>query len=553
MKCEEVRVLLAAYRRSDWSIEEQRAVSQHLATCNPCRRWEVGARRVGEHLRQLPTITPPDSLRERVFAAIQREAITPTAPVQPAPLPITAPMPRPVPVPIPLRPAASVAPQAISPRATTRPLAVATTQRVGEVAYGRMHAPRVIFGKRTAIATIAALFLIMFTARIIPFSHQSNVPAGAIPLLAIHPNTPAPYTTTADALYPRVLSVAADLNQVIYVGQAADGKHMILVHTRPADHWQTILPAPVAQSLTIVALTNSTLYYVVDAGKPTWALQAIPLVDGALKPLLTEPLLLLAGGQQIATTATSGTTTANQGTPTANVPAGTPVTITALTGLWAQDHTVLFTAQTNTRGIILESVDALVVKPATVPQLTLLAQAQTGHTLVHPYLDHGIAYWVDRMVDADGMAHGVIWQADAQHAAHALNVTADAFGPVADGKRLAWFQPQAAPGTTAQVNDALLRPIAGAISTSDGSSTPQTVSPGTIPATQVWRGQGYLVWVDAAGGAHMYVLGDNQTRDLALSPSFDTLALSATSVTWSTTPAHTDTPAPGTILVVDLG
>lgn len=48
-------------------------LGEHLSGCAECRRAEAVYRQTGEHIRQLPTITPPDSFRAAVFAAIRAE------------------------------------------------------------------------------------------------------------------------------------------------------------------------------------------------------------------------------------------------------------------------------------------------------------------------------------------------------------------------------------------------------------------------------------------------------------------------------------------------
>ncbi|HEU5348366.1 MAG TPA: hypothetical protein VFU63_07115, partial [Ktedonobacterales bacterium] len=73
MTCTQARRLLAAYRRDDWLPGELEALGLHLAGCAACRRQEAAFRQVGEGVRQLPSITPADSFRASVFAAIRAE------------------------------------------------------------------------------------------------------------------------------------------------------------------------------------------------------------------------------------------------------------------------------------------------------------------------------------------------------------------------------------------------------------------------------------------------------------------------------------------------
>lgn len=81
MSCRHARAQLATYRRDDWSADEMRALSEHLATCASCRQVEAAYRRVGESLRLLPTLAPDASFRESVFAAIaaERQRLGPAA------------------------------------------------------------------------------------------------------------------------------------------------------------------------------------------------------------------------------------------------------------------------------------------------------------------------------------------------------------------------------------------------------------------------------------------------------------------------------------------
>jgi hypothetical protein len=67
--------LLGAYRRDDWAPNELEALGRHLAECAACRQKEATYRDVGFGVRQLASITPPESFRTRVFAAIAAEKV----------------------------------------------------------------------------------------------------------------------------------------------------------------------------------------------------------------------------------------------------------------------------------------------------------------------------------------------------------------------------------------------------------------------------------------------------------------------------------------------
>jgi hypothetical protein len=73
MTCAQAAPLLAAYRRDDWAPRELDALGRHLADCPACRQNEATYRDVGFGVRELASITPPESFRARVFAAIEAE------------------------------------------------------------------------------------------------------------------------------------------------------------------------------------------------------------------------------------------------------------------------------------------------------------------------------------------------------------------------------------------------------------------------------------------------------------------------------------------------
>ena len=81
MTCHQARQQLAAYRRDDWTAAELRQLAEHLENCAACRQVEAMYRRVGESIRQLPSIIPDAAFRESVFAAIaaEREKLGPAA------------------------------------------------------------------------------------------------------------------------------------------------------------------------------------------------------------------------------------------------------------------------------------------------------------------------------------------------------------------------------------------------------------------------------------------------------------------------------------------
>ncbi len=295
MKCEEVRMQLAAYRRSEWSADEQHAVSQHLAGCSACRRWEADARGVGERLREMPTIVPPASLRANVFAAIRREqldAATRAAEAsRPAPV-VERSLPQP--------PAPVVRARPITPT-QSRPAAAATrtVTRVGEIAVNGRRSPRVMFGTRTAIATIAALFMIIFTARLLPLNAtQLGRPDG----FAVVPPPPPIFHFSADPQYPKVTSAIANKLDVIYVGQSSTGGEMLIDYNRNSGKQHYLFAQPTNETLTLLALSDQLLVWRSESAK-WWMVQAASITAGQVQPYTvtgasaTLPITLAYQGQ----------------------------------------------------------------------------------------------------------------------------------------------------------------------------------------------------------------------------------------------------------------
>lgn len=518
MNCEDVRLRLAAYRRNEWTAAEQHAVREHLVGCAACRRWEAEARGVGEHLRQMPTIIPPASLRDNVFAAIRREELAAATKAAETAKPALPPTPRPLEV-KPPRPAAPV----LLPRsiARTRPFA-AKGERLGEVMVGAIRPPRVIFGRTTAIATIAALFLIMFTARFVPFNTLSlpgviyNITGPQIPIT----------TLVADPRFPKVTSTFADNNQIFYVGQAPNKQQMLFAYNRSSSQTIELLAQPTSDKLTLLALSDQMLVWETRTSSG-WTLQAAPMVDGLVQPFSATMPLLAYSGQSFGNSVLAKFNT-----------------------VWANGPSVLFIA-TDTKGMtLLERVDYTNNEPLTY---TFLAEAQAGHQLTLPYLDGQTAYWVDEQTMSDGTPQGTLWRKDDLQPAAALGITANAFGPVAAQGAVAWFQVNAS--QTTGESSAIMHSLAGAVQwQTAANAAPQTISALPVSATNVWRGDGYLMWRDALG---LHVLrvdsgARSDSNNLPTLGAFDALGLSPTSMAWVATPAVNAAAAPSVISVFQI-
>jgi hypothetical protein len=523
MKCAEVRIHLAAYRRSDWSAEEQQAVSEHLAACGACRRWEAEARSVGERLRELPTIVPPASLRASVFAAIRREELAvatraaeaaPAAPVPPKPVvPEKTLPPPPAPVVLPI------------PAGATRPAraAVTTIGRIGEVAASR-RAPRIVLGPRAAIATIAALFLIMFTARVLPLNGAARIVSPS----AIGSHIVPPPSIPADAHYPTATSAFANKDEVFYIGQAPSGKEMLIGYNRISFQSQYLFTQPTANTLTLVALSDQMLVWLSSDG-PSWTLFAAPLTNDMLAPLTSAPITLAYSGQAFGNS-----------------------TLARFMTLSATNLSAVFTAIDTHGAMILERVDLVAAnagQPVYQPVYSFITEALAGHAIMQPYVDGQTVYWVDKSIAADGSTLGVIWQQVGQQAATQVTTNGSAFYPVAAQGHLVWFQALPTP----DANDAVAAPVSGTLMYRDSAgATPQAITSTSAPiaTANVWRGPGYLMWrdsQDANAQTYRVDIHDHGSNPVQLPATYTALGLSPTTVTWVTPPANGAAGASSTI------
>jgi hypothetical protein len=518
MKCEDVRMRLAAYRRSEWSAEEQHAVSEHLAGCAACRRWESDARHVGDQLREMPTLVPPASLRANVFAAIRREELAAATHAAETAKPAEARVPKPA-API-LIPRPSVR--------TVRPAVVAAAGRLGEVALGNMRPTRVIFGRQTAIATIAALFLIMFTARLLPLNQVGGIASGNNALKITQAQPPA-FTISADPRFPKVTSVFANNNQILYIGQDANGQSMLFAYNRSASQFQELLAQPTSDTLTLLALSDQLLVWQ-DRSNASWSLQATPLVNGFVLPLSGAALTLATNGASFADAA-----------------------LAQINAVWADGASVLFSAVNTHGATLLGRADDTPNAPLNE---TIVAEATPGDTFILPYLDGTTAYWVDEKTAADGSQQGTLWRKADEQAATSLGITANTFGPVAANGHVAWFQQSAPTSASTVINGSIMHPLIGGIVVrTDGGSATQTISAAPVNITDVWRGTGYILWRDALG-LHVYHVDSGDRVDNSSLPvlgAFDTIGLSATAMTWATGTMQGNLVTPSTISVFQLG
>lgn len=506
MKCEEVRIQLAAYRRSEWEHEEQRAVNEHLTGCSTCRRWEAEARQVGDHLRALPSFTPPASFRDRVFAAIKTEQVAiergVSPPLAPGDLPPVA------------RPQATppVAPMPIAARADA-PRAVAVIERIGEVGLHRMRGNRVFFGKATAIATIAALFALVFAANAFDLLHISAPSGGGNPPLCVacfrNPDRYVP-----DAKFSTVTGVVADTNQVIYTAQNDSGQQMIFVRDRSHPTIAPLLPAPSKDPLTLQALSGNWLIWLSGISQGSWSLLAAPVGSaGVVQPLgNTLPIVLATHDDLLGVSH-----------------------IQNVTGVWTDKNLVIVALALTDGSSVLQRID-LAGKPGAgaAPLSTTITRSLPGHTLSDCYLDGTTVYWVDTLIGPNGAPHSLLMHQNLNGQSAPVAVDYEAYRPVGSSQHMAWFEAKTSFYASSGSGVPVLTLI-GTIVTqgADGKLTP--LSDDNVALTNVWRGAGTIFWRDSSG-AHLYRVADGSSQDVDIPAGSLTVGISASTIAWTQLP-----------------
>ncbi|HEV7127959.1 MAG TPA: zf-HC2 domain-containing protein, partial [Ktedonobacterales bacterium] len=228
MTCVRARRLVAAYRRDEWSPTELERFGQHLAGCAACRRVEAHYRDVGESVRQLPSITPPPSLRANVFAAIAAEEARKTSSL------------------------------VAMTRDETQPRLVA----VRSVATGGSSRRPLVLGTPAAIAVAALLLVGLVTARFLPALAHGGLSSLAASLSGAAPaslsNAPL-LLINQYAVAPSAGHVQAALASgawVAYVATTANGDSMLYVTSRSSRHTLALLPAPQSTRITLRGMSD---------------------------------------------------------------------------------------------------------------------------------------------------------------------------------------------------------------------------------------------------------------------------------------------------------
>ncbi len=507
MNCEEVRIHLAAYRRSDWSGEEQKTIGKHLLTCAACRKWESEAREAGEKIRQLPSIEPPADFRSRVFAAIRAEQLQDSLRNN----------------------------QPAVPSAKPAAIKLSSATRIGEISTTAARPRTIIFGKFTAIASAAAILAIMFLTRFTALSTTSlAVPNDSFCITSIHCAT-APLRISAPADYPTVTSALADQQYVAYTAVNSANETMIFARNRDSAKTYPLLTAAVKGSVSVQYLNGNMLTWYSASPGGAWTLNESPIViaDGIQEFADTNDTTVVFSGQTIG-----------------------EQTVAKLLSYWGNANNALSVLQfTNSQTELIDIQESADLQTASY---TTVAVAEPPFTIVDPYLDGGNAYWVEKSIGPDGSPTGTIWTSQNGAPAVQITTTNTSFGPDASGANIAWFEAAGASSASSGIN-ASSASMSGTIDTAQlnilTQGQPQQIKTaslmsGDIAASSVFRGQGYILWQDNKGSIFIYHIGNSQPEqfDHMAIPLNSNPSLSADSAVWVSQNAN----GASTIYVLDI-
>jgi hypothetical protein len=464
--------LLGASRRDDWSTQDLAALSAHLATCTDCRKVEASFRGVGEQIRDLSSIRPPDSFRASVFAAIaadqariQRQAQAEKAGAAGlgAPAQTTTP-----------RVAAAVAEAA---SADTDPALRVVRRMPPPVAPRRItdlieRARATSYGVRAAVAIAAMLLLALIGSVAIPASPLYLGGAGA-QIAQYQPN----------AQYAHVASAGASHNWLVYSGKDASGAQMLFAENRSSNTMAPLLSAPSKNPLTVYGVTSHWAVWSARDGD-AWTLYASPLNGGTPQTLLTS---------------------ADDGSDTG------PAT---LHGVWVGDEMALAAVTTRAATSEIRKVELA----SATPKTTTLASTNTlNHTYVSPSEDGDAYYWAEVWMDGGHDLHSVVWREDAAQHAERMTSSETAFQPQATGGSVLYVDVPGAQASSADVNDATAA-LSGPVRAQPKSGKATEVGSGANAATlqasgglALWRSGGKVHTYDVRSGGASRL--DVQVRD----------------------------------------
>lgn len=486
LSCEQARQLLGASRRDDWTTEDLAALGQHLASCPACRKAQADYREVGELVRQLPSVVPPQSFRASVFAAIEadqqriRRRQVHGAPAQVG------------------RPAAALARFA---GAETDPSLVAVHASGTHVTANR---PPVSISRRVAsvvqentriVAALAAMLLVTLLG-------VTLVPASPFFLFGGASSAVAQYS--ADAHISSLSSVGASSAWLVYAGQASSGDGaLVFAQSRQGGAPLALTSTAGASPITIYAVTGAWAIWG-TGDSPGWNVAASVLPSGQTTTLLDGS----ASGP------------------------GAPA---ALHGVWASGNRALAAVTTRSGTGMLVQFDL----SSGAPRVSIIARSSAGAEFADPSFDGTNYYWANLTQDSSGGLHSTIWRGTDGGHAQQVNVGDEAFAPVVASGTLLWVAASSAPKIASGGLDAALAGVTGALheqSVSGGQPT-QLASSATAGSL---RAAGSMALWQSGGKTYSYNLNthaasavDSQIRDAAVA------GLSDSALAWA--PAHATT------------
>lgn len=457
MTCAQTRRLIAAYRRDDWSPDELAMFGAHVAGCAECRRIEAAFRTVGESVRQLPSITPPESLRTRVFAAIREES-TSRAPVL--------------------------------ARMTSD-----ETQPKLPVVRGRAAGParrQFVLGTPAAIAVAAVLLLSLVGARLVPVIAH-GLPSIAASLSNIAPNSvtsaSAPHVAhyTAPSGSGPIASALASAHWVVYAAGTSD--HLAVYATNRATHKTTVLRQAQPGTVTMLGLSDSwALWLASESGAAdAWALWASPLSGGSA-----------AASPQALALATSS-----------DAAAAAPW---LLDGASIQSNSVLAAMVTRSGETHIVRFDLAPARASVTSHV--VASGSAGHVFSDPAFASNQYYWADAWADGYGVLHSDIWRGDDAGHVTAVTTGGTAFAPRMAGRSLVLIQssgqilldPAALAAQPDRAIQDTLQQVGGALDTQSLTAGQMQQISAHALADSLAASNSLIVWRDG-GQVHTFDLG----------------------------------------------
>jgi hypothetical protein len=483
---------LSAYRRDDWLPEELESLGQHLAGCADCRRVEASYRQVGEGIRQLPSITPPPSLREAVFAAIRDDEARRERSLE----------------------------EITSDQTYPRLPIVQPLRREG----GRPRR-KVVLGTRAAIVVAAALLISLFGARLLPALAQGfpNLTDYLFGPFGWAPSVPYIQQYRIPASAGRVTEAMASAHWVVYVASDRNGHAMLYAMERSSGRTVGVLAGPLDRPVTLRAVSDHWIVWQTGDGTSQghWALQASPVP-------------------------TSSSAETAQANTLASDDSDAPDAPAMLSGVWADDSTVLVAEMTHAGDGVVVRLD--LASGQSAPAARTIARAQvSGHLLTDPSEQGGMYYWAEVWSDGASGLHSDIWTAGEGEQARQVTTSGEAFAPRTTAQSLIWVQPSrpvqldanVVTSQPAQAAETALERLGGSIQTQGlrGGPSHQVAAHGSAQSVEV---AGHIVVWQNGGQLHTYDLmrqGASQVESQVRSAGY--VGASGAALAWGASGAST--------------